>query len=130
MSSEKDNLAAVLDLMGGADRGAYSLHGLEVYKSAHDGDLPESYNEVHVMERASDGPGRTSLGSEIRQWRIFNRSVAQDYENAQEMRRRARLLHEALLVVAGERFYIRRDQTDDPIGPDDGWWSGTSEFIY
>lgn len=129
--SEAVHLAAVLDqLYGGAERGAYSLHGLEVFKREHDGALPSSYNEVHVMERASDGPRRTSLGSEITQWRIFNRSVAKDYEDAQEMRRRARLLHERKVTVAGQTFYVVRDQTDDPIGPDDGWFSGTTELTY
>lgn len=123
-------MAAVLALMGGADKKAYSLHGLELHKGAHDGALPSSYNEVHVMQRLGDGPGRTSLPSAISQWRILVRAVAQDYEDAQEMRRRGQLLHESRLVVSEEPFFILRSLTDDPIGPDDGWWSGTSEFTY
>ena len=130
MTSEKEHLAAVLALMGGAGRGAYSLHDLEVFKAQNAGERPAAYNEVHVMQRVGDGPGRTSRPSAITQWRIFTRAVALDYEDAQEMRRRAQQLHEASISVADDIFHIRRSLTDDPIGPDDGWWSGTSEFIY
>lgn len=125
MSSEKEHLAAVLALMGGSARGAYSLGDLKALAT-----LPSSYNEVHVMERLPDGPRRTSLPSQTQQWRILVRAVAQSYGNAQEMRRRASELHEAALTVAGQSYYIERSVTDDPIGPDSGWYSGTSEFIF
>lgn len=128
MSTEKEHLAAVLALMGGSAQGAYSLGDLDELKASTG--LPASYNEVHVMERLSDGPRRTSLPSELQQWRILVRSVAQRFANAQEMRRRASLLHEATLTVDSATYYIERAQSDDPIAPDDGWWSGTSEFIY
>lgn len=129
VSTEKDHLAAVVALMGGTARGAYSLGDLDAYKKAN-GALPPSYNEVHVMERLSSGPRRSSLPSQTQQWRIFIRSVGQVYANAQEMRRRASELHEARMSVAGEPFGIERSTTDDPIGPDSGWWSGTSEYVY
>lgn len=128
MSTEKEHLAAVLALMGGSAQGAYSLGDLDKLTT-----LPLSYNEVHVMERVPSGPRRTSLPSQTGQWRILVRSVAQGtlgFANAQEMRRRALLLHEAALTVAGQTFYVERPVSDDPIAPDDGWWSGTSEFTY
>lgn len=125
MTSEKDHLAAVLSLMGGSARGAYSVGELKKMTT-----LPSSYNEVHVMERLGDGPRRTSLPSQTQQWRIFVRAVAQSYANAQEMRRRASELHEAALTVDGQTYYVERSISDDPIAPDDGWFSGTSEFIY
>lgn len=125
MSSEKEHLAAVLALMGGSARGAYSLADLKGLAT-----LPSSYNEVHVMERLPGGPRRTSLPSQTQQWRVLVRAVAQSYGNAQEMRRRASELHEATLTVAGQTYYVERSATDDPIGPDSGWYSGTSEFTY
>lgn len=132
--SEKEHLAAVLAFMGGAAQGAYSVGGLEKYKADHNGALPPSYNEVHVMERLSDGPRRTSLPAQTEQGRILIRSVggpgATGYANAQEMRRRASLLHESAMTVAGATFYVERSMSDDPIAPDDGWFSGTSEFVY
>jgi hypothetical protein len=57
--------------------------------------------------------------------------VAKKYGNAQEMRKRAdAALQEAKVTVGGEDFFIERSVSDDPIGEDDGWWSGVSEFAY
>lgn len=134
MSSEKEHLAAVVAFMGGSARGAYSIAEIEKYKSANANALPPSYNEVHVMERLGNGPRRTQRPSEIQQWRVLIRSVGGPgqlgYGNAQEMRRRASELHEAAITVAGQTYYIERSTTDDPIGLDSGWYSGTSEYIY
>ena len=125
MSTEKEHLAAVVAFLGGSARGAYSLGDLKKLAT-----LPTSYNEVMVMERVPDGPDRRGSLSEVKQWRILIRSVAQVYANAQEMRARASVLHGAALTVEGETFYPRRSATDDPIAPDSGWWSGTSEYTY
>ena len=127
MSTEAEHLAAVIALMGGAAQKAYSLGDLGKMSTTA---LPSSYNEVHVMERLSDGPRRTHLPSQTQQWRILVRSVAQEFSNAQEMRRRASLLHEAAITVAGQTYYVERAVSDDPIAPDDGWWSGVTEFRY
>ena len=46
-------------------------------------------------------------------------------------RRAAANLIDSCLVVGGrETTTITRSASDDPIGPDDGWFSGTSEFTY
>lgn len=131
MSSEKEHLTAVLALMGGTARGAYSLDDLAKYKTTNGGVLPSSYNEVMVMERFPDGPSRGSEPSETGQWRILTRAVAQNYSNAQEMRRRAGELRGKSATVGGQpTTEIERLATDDPIAPDDGWFSGASEFGY
>ena len=130
MSSEKEAVTAVLAFMGGQTRGAYSVGGLAKYRADNFGKVPTSYNEVHVMERLSDGPRRTHLPSQTQQWRVLIRSVAEKYENAQEMRDRASDLHEATVVIGGQTYYIERSVSDDPIAPDSGWWSGTSEFTF
>lgn len=128
-SSEKEHLAAVVAFMGGSARGAYSIADIEKLKAATTA-LPSSYNEVHVMERNPEGSDRVGSLSGVQQWRVLIRSVAQSYGNAQEMRRRASELHGAQIAVAGENFYPRRSTTDDPIAPDSGWFSGTSEYVY
>lgn len=128
MSSEKDHLAAVVALMGGEARGAYTLADLAGLTGTA---LPAAYNEVHVMQRLGDGPRRLSLPSETTQWRVLIRSVAQSYVNAQEMRRRADLMLESTVTVGGESSTeLERTATSDPIAPDSGWYSGTSEFGY
>lgn len=131
MTDEAQHLGAVLALMGGTARGAYSLADLATYKAKNAGALPPAYNEVHVMERFPDGPRRGSEPSETGQWRIFTRAVAQSYANAQEMRRRAgELRGKSATVGAQATTEIERLATDDPIAPDDGWFSGASEFGY
>lgn len=126
MSAEKDHLAAVIAAMGGSTQGAYSLGDLAKLAT-----LPTSYNEVHVMERLGDGPRRSSEPSTTQQWRVFIRAVSTSYANAQEMRKRSSALIGKTVTVDGESSTeIERAVSDDPIAPDDGWWSGTSEFGY
>lgn len=93
--------------------------------------LPDLYTEVHVTERVSE-VGRFGGPSDASAWRIFLRFVARDEENAQTMRHRAgaNLVDASLVVEGRETTVITRSAADDPIAPDDGWFSGTSEFIY
>ena len=91
--------------------------------------LPNYYTEVHV----SEVPGsreRLGQGIEMRQWRVITRAVARERVNAQAMRARAAAaLEDTVLTVEGiESSPIVREVADDPIGDDDGWWSGVSEW--
>ena len=123
--SEKAHLDAVIALLTAADAAPMTLQQITDATT-----LPTSYTEVQVMQRLGSGPRRSGAPSEVTQWRILTRAVAQRYANAQEMRKRAGALHEAKLTVDGETFFIERSVTDDPIAPDDGWYSGVSEFAY
>lgn len=126
MSDEKTHLAAVKALLPAAAK-AYTLQEIKDLGATP----PVSYNEVTVSQRLGSGPRRSGAPSEVTQWRVLIRSVAQKYGNAQEMRRQAfDALHEAKVTVAGEDFFIEHAVSDDPIGEDSGWWSGTSEFAY
>lgn len=126
MADEKTHLAAVKALLTAAGAAPYTLQDLKDAAT-----LPPQYNEVHVMQKLGSGPRRSGAPSAVTQWRILTRAVAQRYGNAQEMRRLAALaLDEARVTVGGELFFIERAVTDDPIGEDDGWWSGVSEFGY
>ena len=124
--SEKAHLDAVIALLTAADARPYTLQELKSATS-----LPAQYNEVTVSQKFGSGPRRSGAPSQVTQWRVVIRAVAQRYGNAQEMRRRAALaLDEAKVTVDGETYFIERAVSDDPIGEDDGWWSGVSEFGY
>lgn len=91
--------------------------------------LPSAYTEVHVYERLPGGPRRAGAATTVTQWYILARAVGETFDNAREMRRRARLaLHEATLTVNGQPVHVEKSTSDDPIGEDDGWYSGMSEF--
>lgn len=122
MPTEAQVLAAVKTFLTAANAKPYTVADLANLSAP-----PAYYTEVHVAQRLSSGP-RRSRPAESTQWRILTRAVGQLYGNAQLMRSRAATLHEAALTVDGETFYVERSVSDDPIGPDDGWWSGTSEF--
>jgi hypothetical protein len=124
--SEKAHLDAVLAALTAANAEPRTLAQL-----ADAATLPPYYNEVTVSQRLGTGPRRHGAPSESTQWRILTRAVGQKYANAQEMRRRAAVaLHEAKLTVGGETYFVERALSDDPIAPDDGWFSGTSEYAY
>lgn len=124
--SEQAHLDAVKALLTAANAKPYTLAELDALAS-----LPTSYNEVTVSQKVGSGPRRAGAPSQVTQWRVVVRSVADIYSNAQEMRRRAAAaLDEAALTVAGELFFVERTASDDPIGADDGWWSGVSEYGY
>lgn len=124
--SEKAHLDAVVALLEAADAHPYTLQQLD--EAAQ---LPDYYTEVVVVQRLGSGARRATDEGTTTQWRVVVRAVARRYGNAQEMRRRAgEALHRAVLTVGGESFRVARSITDDPIGPDDGWWSGVSEFTY
>ena len=126
MADEKAHLTAVKALLTTANAFPYTLQDLKDAAT-----LPLQYNEVHVMQKFGSGPRRGGAPSAVTQWRVLIRSVAQRYPNAQQMRAlAASALHEAKVTVGGEVFFIERAVSDEPIGDDDGWWSGTSEFGY
>lgn len=125
MADEAAHLAAVVVLLEAAGAEPMTLQQI---KDASP--LPPYYTEVTVSQRLGSGPRRATAGATSTQWRILARAVAKRYANAQEMRRRAAALHEAKLTVDGEAFHVERSISDDPIAPDDGWWSGVSEFGY
>ena len=125
--SEKEHLAAVKAALTAVGAVPLTLSDIKGLGTA----LPAYYTEVHVTERLGTGPRRSGAPSQSSQWRILTRAVAQTYSNAQNARRlAAEALHEAKLTVDGETYFVERALSDDPIVPDEGWYSGTSEFAY
>lgn len=132
MSTEVAHTAAIKALLTAGNANPYTLQDLEDYKVAHNGALPESYNEVYVTERLAEGH-RFGGRSDKRAWRVQTRAVARVEDNAKTMRTRARdALEDKSVTVSGvESTAMERGASDDPIRPDEpGWFSGLSEFIY
>lgn len=92
---------------------------------------PVHYNEVHLMERLPQNL-RLDGTTGARAFTIFIRSVGQEYINAQWERERAReaLLWQFLTVAGVETGGIAPALDNDAIAPDEGWYSGTSEYVY
>lgn len=116
--------AAVVAALEVAGARPYTIDDIKALKR-----LPSAYTEVHVYERFPGGPRRAGAASTVTQWHILCRCVGETFDNARVMRERARLaLHEVTLTVAGELVPVEKSTSDDPIGEDDGWYSGLSEF--
>ncbi len=92
---------------------------------------PEHYNQVLVTERLQ--PIRRVGGSGgVRLWRVSILSVGKRYADAQNEREIARrALEDRTLTVDGvESGALTSDIESSPIVPDDGWFSGSSEYVF
>jgi hypothetical protein len=124
--SEKAHLDAVMALLSRPSANPFTLQQLK--------DAPASPDVVQRGPRSSSGSGPVPVGLVLRR----HDAVADpDPLGGREVRQRPGdaakadlALHEAKVTVDGEVFFIERAVTDDPIGEDDGWWSGVSEFAY
>lgn len=128
MSTETAHLAAVMALLTAGNASPYTLQQLADLAPAA---LPTKYCEVYVTERFSEGH-RFGGRSDKRAWRVQVRAVAQIEANAQTIRTRVRdALEDKSVTVSGvESTAMLRGASDEPIRPDEGWFSGLSEFVY
>jgi len=122
---ERDAVMALL-----TDAGCTPLTAAQRAKAAASKTLPAKYTEVLVTERISEYRRLGGLG--CRSWRLQTRAVAQIEDNAEtERAKAAAALEEQFFTVGGvESSAIVRGATDDPIAPDEGWFSGLSEWNY
>lgn len=123
--SEELVLAAVVAKLRETDPGAYSVGQLKSMST-----LPTSYNEVHVFSLLPTALRHDGVSASGR-YGVLVRAVAQSYVNAQRMRQKAReaLLYSTVTVGGVESGGIAPALADDPIGLDDGWFSGTTELV-
>lgn len=133
--TELEHRAAVIALLTSADARPLTLDEAADLAKDEDPDgarLPTSYTEVYVTERQHVGYKRAGNGVNARGWRVQIRAVATLEENAITMRTRAcRALEDKTVIVGGvESTPMQRGATDDPIGPDNDWFSGLSELTY
>lgn len=126
--SEQAHFDAVKALLAAVDANPMSLG--EVKKAERDGELPSGYTELYVSERFAS-PVLVGGRSTLRAWRVQTRAVGTTEANARVMRERARqALEEQIVDVGGVTATVFRAASDDPIGEDNGRYSGLSEYGY
>lgn len=125
ISTEEPNAVAVLAALNAGSALAYESDDLKAMT-----DLPPNYNEVTV-ERRYGGQSRATGTTTRRGWRITARAVGITISNAREMRKRAATqLEGARVTVDGKTSTPIQFESADPIGEDDGRWSGLTTYTY
>jgi hypothetical protein len=126
VSAEEQHATAVLAALNAelaASMRAYDYDDLPTTR-------PANYVEVTVSRRAG-GPNRNPGSTGRSGWRITTRPVSTTVSNAREMRKRvATALLFNRVTVGGDQSTPIQFETEDPIGPDDGWYSGLSTWTY
>lgn len=123
MTDEAAQLAAVVTALGGAAANAYAVGYVP-------GTKPQSYNEVFVHRRFGGNKRTSDPVPETIPYRALIRSIGKSHNNALEMRRLAGLLEGTTLTVGGEESTPLEFETSEPVGLDDGWFSGTLQLTY
>ena len=125
MSTEEQHAVAVIAALNAASAAAYDIDDLKTMTT-----LPNSYTEVTVSPRFG-APNRNPGSTGRTGWRITTRAVAKTVSNAREMRKRADVgLKYARLTVAGDQSTPIQPEGAEPIGGDDGWFSGLTTYTY
>lgn len=92
---------------------------------------PSKYVEV-TLTRRPGGNLRSAGNTSTAGWRISTRVV--DKVSITNARRTANTVRNALeffgLTVAGKPSTPIQFETAEPVGPDDGWWSGLTTWTY
>lgn len=123
--SEATQLAAVLAALNDADAAAYDLDAIKEAANR-----PAYYTEVTVTARYGAEPRNTGSTGR-RGWRITTRVVGDYASNAQEIRKRVDTgLRYVRLTVDGATTTPIQFESEDPIGEDDGWFSGLTTWTY
>lgn len=90
---------------------------------------PERYTEVTVTRRFG-GEQRFSGLRDGQLFRITARQVAKVYQNAQNLRAKSAAIEGVTLTVGGQTTTPIEFESADPIGTDDGWYSGLETWTY
>lgn len=92
--------------------------------------LPTAYAELTLSRRfgtATRLPGRQSRTG----WRITTRAVAKGVTNARLVHEKTRqALEDARLDIGGVLTSPIQFETEEPVGDDDGWFSGLISWTY
>lgn len=132
LASEAAHAAAVLAVINAAlpgDTNAYTAD--EVPSSPR----PANYVEVSIMRRAN-GTQRHGSGSTAAGWRILTREVSQTaVSNAQTVAEFVRVSLERKRISVTKNAETKTStpiqfETGEPVGEDDGWWSGYQTWTY
>lgn len=122
MATEEQHAAAVIAALNAVGAHAYDYDDLPATR-------PDFYTEVTVSQRFG-GERRHSGERDGELYRITARSVAKTVTNARLLRTKAKALIDTPLTVASATTTPVEFETADPIGPDDGWYSGLLSLTY
>ena len=121
--TEEEQAAAVIAALNAAGAFAFDVDEMP-------GKLPAQFTQVTISQRFGGNPRQTTR-SGVTGWRITTRQVGKSVSNARELRKRThQALEQAVLAVAGETSTPVAFETADPIGADDGWYSGLETWTY
>ena len=125
MSTEEQHATAIKAALTAQLAAPYDLDDLKALTTP-----PAQYTEVTVSRRFG-GENRATGSTGRVGWRITTRAVAKTVSNAREMRKRtdAALLY-VRLTVDGDKTTPIQFEGAEPIGDDDGWWSGLTTWTY
>ncbi|ROR91769.1 hypothetical protein [Nocardioides aurantiacus] len=125
--SEAKSLAVVIAALRAQGSNAQSLADLNRMTTK-----PERYNQVVLTERP-ESTRRVGGSGGARAWRISILSVGRIYGDAQNEREVARraLKDQFLTFEDGSTAGVGVDSVEhDPIVPDEGWFSGSSSYVF
>ena len=126
MSTEEQHAAAVLAVLNAAlaPKVAYEVDTLPATR-------PAEYVEVSLVRRFG-GEQRMSARSTATGYRVLVRVVSKaSVSNARVMREKSRqALEYARLSVASRVTTPVQFEGGEPVGPDDGWFSGLDTYTY
>lgn len=123
MATEAQHTAAVIAALTTLQAHPYDLDTIP-------SPAPDTYTEV-IVHRRFGGTQRSSGEREGELYRILLRQVAKILGNARHLRSKSAGLEGLVLTVDGVTTTpLEWEDPGDPIGPDDGWWSGTQTLTY
>lgn len=124
--SEAQNAEAVLALINAALNPRSHAYDVDAIPETR----PADYVEVSVSRRYGGSPRLDGLRGAVG-WRVTARAVSTNVANARLMHEKTRAALEYRRVVAGGRTSTPvQFETSEPVGPDDGWFSGLTSYTY
>jgi hypothetical protein len=122
MATEQEHSDAVVAFLNTLGALAYDLGDVP-------SPAPDRYTEVTVSRRFG-GEQRYSGLRDGQLYRVTARQVGKVYQNAQNLRAKIAGLEGVALTVAGLVTTPVEFESADPIGPDDGYFSGLQTWTY
>jgi hypothetical protein len=124
-TSEEQHAAAIIAALTTASAAPYDLDDAKALTA-----IPVGYTEVMVSPR-NGAPNRNPGSTGRRGWRISTRQIGTTVSNAREMRKRTHTALEYVrLTVGGDQTTPIQFEGAEPIGEDDGYWSGLETWTY
>lgn len=104
---------------------------IRAYETDHIPDpLPDQYVEV-ILTRVFGGEPMLDGSIASSGWLIFTRFVAKSITNAGRLQDRVGgELEGRILTIAGRASTPVTFETEEPIAPDNGWYSGSAQWAY